>query len=126
MSNLSRLEAVSSSLDTAINKANSLPDAGGGSGGGGSVETCTVDLASAYDWDMEQLLYSDGNEVVDFFPNDVYSRMSLTVVKNTLLYIKTGGVVDIIIDGNAELIIDGGLKSYYLISINGDCSIDPV
>jgi hypothetical protein len=29
MSNKTRLEAVSSSLDTAINTANSLPDAGG-------------------------------------------------------------------------------------------------
>ena len=42
MSNLSRLEAVSSSLDAAINKANALPDAG--SGGGSSLETCTVTI----------------------------------------------------------------------------------
>lgn len=41
MSNLTRLQAVSSSLDTAIGKANSLPNAGSG-GGGASVETCTV------------------------------------------------------------------------------------
>ena len=36
MSNLTRLQAVSSSLDTAIDKANNLPDAGG------SLETCEV------------------------------------------------------------------------------------
>lgn len=42
MSNLSRLQVVSSSLDTAIQKVNNLPDAGGS--GGGSVETCNVYL----------------------------------------------------------------------------------
>ena len=44
-----RLEAVSSSLDTAIDKANNLPDAGSGSGSG-SVEiktfTCEIDKIS--------------------------------------------------------------------------------
>lgn len=43
MSNLTRLQAVSSSLDTAITKAENLPDAGSGSGEG-SVETCTVTI----------------------------------------------------------------------------------
>lgn len=42
MSNLTRLQAVSSSLDTAIDKAENLPDAGGG----GSVDTCTVTLTA--------------------------------------------------------------------------------
>ena len=42
MSNLTRLEAMSASLDTAINKANNLPDAG--SSGGSSLETCTVTI----------------------------------------------------------------------------------
>jgi hypothetical protein len=41
-----RLETVSSNLDTAINKANNLPDAGSGSGG--SIETCTVEFSPAW------------------------------------------------------------------------------
>lgn len=41
MSNLSRLEAVSDALDTAISTANSLPEAGGG---GGGVETFNITI----------------------------------------------------------------------------------
>ena len=48
-----RLEAVSSSLDTAINKANNLPDAG--SGGEGNVETCTVTFSTEF---YAQIFYS--------------------------------------------------------------------
>lgn len=46
MSNLTRLQTVSSSLDTAINKANALPDAG--SGGGASLDTCTIVINNSY------------------------------------------------------------------------------
>lgn len=45
MSNLTRLQAVSSSLDTAIATAENLPEAGGG---GGSIETCTVTISFTY------------------------------------------------------------------------------
>ena len=47
-----RLEAVSSSLDTAINKANNLPDAGSGGEGSGantvyiSADASTSDIGS--------------------------------------------------------------------------------
>ena len=52
MSNLTRLQAVSSSLDTAINKAENLPDAG--SGGGASVETCAAMVISSASGDPAQ------------------------------------------------------------------------
>jgi hypothetical protein len=42
MSNKSRLQTNNTNLQALINKANSLPDAGGGSGG--NVETCTVTI----------------------------------------------------------------------------------
>ena len=48
MSNLTRLQAVSSSLDTAITKAENLPDAGGGSGGIDSNETCDISISTDY------------------------------------------------------------------------------
>lgn len=43
MSNKTRLQTNNTNLQTLINKANSLPEAGG-SGGGGSVEMCTVTI----------------------------------------------------------------------------------
>jgi hypothetical protein len=42
MSNKSRLQTNNTNLQALINKANTLPDAGSGGSGGGSVETCTV------------------------------------------------------------------------------------
>ena len=45
MSNKTRLQTNNTNLQALINKANALPDAGG-SGGGGSVETCTLIVTS--------------------------------------------------------------------------------
>ena len=96
-----------------------------GTHSGGGIETCTVDLASAYDWMLGQVIYSDGNELIEFFPNNMYDRMSLTVAKNTLLYIYcSDAFADISIVGDAELVFNN--RSTGLIGINGDCSIDPI
>lgn len=99
--------------------------ASGGSDGG--IETCTVDLASPFDWELEHLLYSNGNELVDFYPNNAYDRISLTVAKNTMLFINLVGELtdDPIIVGDAEMIYGGNFYSVCLFSINGDCSINP-
>lgn len=43
MSNKSRLQANNTNLQALITKANNLPDAGGGTGGG-SIETCYVQI----------------------------------------------------------------------------------
>lgn len=56
MSNLSRLQAVSSSLDTAIQKVNNLPDAGGS----GSGENVMIDVTLSGLYDM-YYLDIDGN-----------------------------------------------------------------
>lgn len=45
MSNKTRLQTNNANLQSLINKANTLPEAGGGSSGGG-VETCTVTITS--------------------------------------------------------------------------------
>lgn len=74
MSNLTRLQAVSSSLDTAITKAENLPDAGGG--GGGSVETCSVVLDNL-DWPPYQVVVTrivDGAEEICFTEGDIYTN----------------------------------------------------
>lgn len=45
MSYLTQLQTNNTNLQACINKANALPEAGSG-GGGGSVETCTVNISS--------------------------------------------------------------------------------
>lgn len=59
MSNLTRLQAVSSSLDTAINKVNALPEAGSG-GGDSSGGTVTV-LVSGRPEPGAHIYYLDGD-----------------------------------------------------------------
>ena len=78
MSNLTRLQAVSSSLDTAINKAENLPDAEGG--GGASVETCDVTVSSS-EGKIDSYLYTklvDGELVVSHERLGVTSTVTLT------------------------------------------------
>ena len=96
----------------------------GGSSGGGSVETCVVDLASPYDLELAVLIYSDGNSVIDanFFTN-TNDRMSLTVAKNSILFIEsTNSFIVLVTEGNAEVIHSYG--RIFLVNITGDCSID--
>ncbi|MEE1084287.1 MAG: hypothetical protein UH850_11240 [Paludibacteraceae bacterium] len=89
MSNKTRLEAVSSALDTAINTANSLPDAGGGSGGG-SVETCTVTIkwsgmAPAYAF--ISFMGEDGACVDGISAPSYAPTHTINVLKNTMITI---------------------------------------
>jgi hypothetical protein len=87
MSNLTRLQAVSSSLDTAIGKANSLPNAGSG-GGGGSVETCTVTIDTTQGTNAAQfqtILYvtvNNGQMVVNGMTN--FSNRYLITLSNVV------------------------------------------
>ena len=89
MSNLTRLQSVSSSLDTAINKANSLPDAGGGSGGG-SIETCDVSL----------------NVLINFEGRPAISHVVYTTVENGSIKENALSVDDM------EITIPGYMVSY--------------
>lgn len=81
MSNLTRLQAVSSSLDTAINKAENLPDAGSG-GGGASVETCDV-IVTPIEGDIRSYAYTglvNGELVTVHEDRLAYSTVTLTNV----------------------------------------------
>ena len=114
MSNLSRLEAVSSSLDTAINKANSLPDAGSGSGG--SIETVELTVhtsndANAYYTSIENqsLVYKNT------YINALIDTM-ITVIKNSSVSIRgpfSTLFSDLNISANGCEVLDG----------NGTCVI---
>ena len=85
MSNLTRLQAVSSSLDTAITIAENLPEASGG-GSGGSVETCTVTLVTDGLSNGDLVHYVDGFSTAQTvnFPSFGQS-VAITVVKNSII-----------------------------------------
>ena len=123
MSNKTDLQILNSNYTALIEN---LRDKMVGDGSGGSVETCTVDLASAYNWELFNLIYSDGSEIVNFFPDNVYDRMNLTVSKNTLLLLETTtGPLDVIISGDAETVVGEEFSRIWVFSIKGNCSIDP-
>lgn len=86
MSNLSRLEAVADGLDTAIATANSLPEAGGG---GGSVETCTLELSTDTGFNVINYSTTDSDEniVSQRLIQPYEQNLSLTVVCGTLVHV---------------------------------------
>jgi len=96
--------------------------AGGGSSGGSAVETCTV---ASDEMGVEgSVSYSDGTQVV---MNDVHSLYepggTITVAKNSLLYIDTEGTVGfgLTVTGGASFIYNS--KSYSVLAVTGDCVI---
>lgn len=87
MSNLTRLQAVSSSLDTAIGKANSLPNAGSG-GGGGSVETCTVTIQKTMRSNTATVKYTDVDSNLGEYTTTITTMSkTLEVQKNTMIVV---------------------------------------
>lgn len=113
MSNLTRLQAVSSSLDTAIATAENLPEAGGG---GGSIETCTVQLSYGYsaattDGIISGVAYTgyENNQITPMsrIVNATGTVTINNVVKNTALSMYVlGGCNNVITD--YDLLYPGG------------------
>ena len=95
--------------------------AGGGSDSA-SIDTCTVDLCAPIDIELSRLIYSDGSNLVDFFWDDPYSRYTLTVAKNSILYIGCVDAYSVGIEGNGELVHNAIQTA--IVWIGGDCSID--
>lgn len=91
MSNKTRLEAVSSALDTAINTANSLPEASGGSGGNGNVDICTVTIDNEIYYCSWELFYScliDGKVELVATNLEYKSKILENVIKNSYITVK--------------------------------------
>lgn len=82
MSNLSRLEAVSDALDTAINTANSLPEAGSG-----GVKTYTLKVESDGETKLFALEYVayENNEYKFYFKSDFDNLQYPIYVENVVL-----------------------------------------
>ena len=110
------------SLETAISALESELE-GKASGGSGKVETCTVDLDAPVNFELNCIIYSDGNNCINYgFDVDVNNRHNLTVAKNSVFFMAHSTDVTIAITGNAELFYNSEGKS--ILGINGNCSLD--
>lgn len=121
MSNKTRLEAVSSALDAAINTANSLPDAGGG---GGSIETCTVTIEcpNSYQWDVCYSVY-DGSSIYGDCRTFCTSAQTLeNVVCGSVISVFEAGVTQgfSVLDDTMEFVYNfSGSMSFTAPTISG-------
>lgn len=118
MSNLSRLEAVSASLDTAINKANSLPDAGGGSGG--SVETVELTVHTSNIAHVGCTSIENQGLVYKYIYVNSLTNTVITVIKNSLVSISISNTTsDLNISANGCEVLSGS-KTYVVIGVYGE------
>lgn len=143
MSNLTQLQANNQSLQACINKANSLPDAGSG-GGGGSIETCTVTFSIGMVWDVSMEMYTpgalrvmavtvEGNEMTlrdHMSPaSAVRNGGTLTVAKNSLISFvardigSTAVASSITVSNNVPSSIIGSYIFGASFMITSDCTI---
>lgn len=93
MSNKTQLQTNNTDLDALIARVNaakdtasSLPDAGSGGSGGGSVETCTVTIQANYRTYVFLTVYSNGYITVESVPVDAGNVVTVeNVVKNSMM-----------------------------------------
>ena len=117
MSNLTRLEAVSDALDTAISTANSLPDAGGGGGGeNATIETCTVKVTRSGSslYCISYNKFSDGAIVAQNEEVDVRNSYTVeNVVLGTWLLLHDDGKQGLNLDiSNRSITTAGGITMF--------------
>lgn len=115
MSNLTRLQAVSSSLDTAIDKANNLPDAGGS---GGGVGTCTITLTASGAY-INELIYFDGENAVRETSLSTQS-ITITAAKNSILYVKRSASTTITNSQNITTVTAGSTEVFFAVDATSD------
>lgn len=103
MSNKTRLQTNNTNLQELINKANSLPDAGG-SGGGGSVETCSLTINDSM-MRVAMVIYQPTLGETVYITADPMTPASGTyeIVRGSLFYIDTQGAVSITCNGCKEV-----------------------
>lgn len=131
MSNLTRLQAVSSSLDTAINTANSLPDASGG----GSVETYTLTFTTQNSSNMDvgiiELYYTKyengiiSNATVRNISANINNPHTITnIVKDTAVFIpRSSGAYSPIITEGCTILCRFGGSGGMALEINEDAKL---
>ena len=93
MSNKTRLQTNNTNLQALIDKANALPEAGSGTGGG-SVETCTVTIDNEIYYCSWGLFYScliDGKVELVATNLEFESKILENVIKNSYITVKIDG-----------------------------------
>lgn len=114
MSNKSRLQTNNTNLQELINKANALPDAGGG-----SVKTCTVGVSLDAPALMAPIAYyTDSNMIIQSV--SLSDSNTLTVPIGTLLVTAGGSLIDSITGDGEKLAYNGGISVF---KINGASAI---
>ena len=98
MSNKTQLQTNNTNLDALITRVNaaketaaSLPDAGSGGSGGGSVETCTVTMVNNTDDTLDILgMWYDGSSILSYqtpvYDGDTTTKMA---IKHSAIVIPT-------------------------------------
>lgn len=129
MSNKTRLEAVSSALDTAINTANSLPDAGDGGVSVDTTKLCNITLSSDYLLDG-YVFYGDlyGKQEVKHNVIVYYASKPVTVknvVCGTIMYVfQTGFYSATSTDGEIINVTSGSGLAFRVPDIPTDVTIN--
>jgi hypothetical protein len=122
MSNKTQLQTNNTALDGYIARINAakdvaagLPEAGG-SGGGASIETCTVTISN--ESQTVKCCYTDANMTIQ---NCIGSK-TITVPKNTLLFsLEPTTYTSFYVSGNCE--IEFSNFTMMCLKVHGDCSI---
>lgn len=122
MSNKSRLQTNNTNLQALINKANALPEAGGG--GSGGMETCTVTATQPGGPTpvIPYIVYTNSN--MEIVSEDLTDALTLTVVKGTILLGIDGSSMDNVVSGDASIIHHYGTQTSF--QINGNATIEIV
>ena len=135
---MSNLTTNTTTIQNLISKINNLPSAG--SGGGGSVETCTVTFAidDMYDPDIENTRPGHiwiaatkvENGVKSNFADWIYSGDTLVVEKNSFIATGAFGVISggflnggLTTSFGEDIIYGGGRPRIYSIVVTNDCTI---
>ena len=107
MSNKTRLQANNETIQNLINKANSLPDAG--SGGGGGVETCTVITQSNVRHPVIYLTTQNQEQIVTYSDDYNDPKTINNVVCGSNIFIPVASTIPAYsINGNAHYVDELG------------------
>ncbi len=140
-SNLTRLQTVSSSLDTAIDKANNLPEAENlnsvvaeqqalitelsavlDNKGSNDIETCQISITKAVKTIVVDLHYTDENltqKALTLDPNEM--SQTIQVARETIIYIRVSSTNTVEFSGDFyELYSSSGS---YFATVSGDGQI---
>lgn len=116
---MTNLQNNTASLQAILETVNNLPEAGSGSGGDTSIETCTVQMREgALSPSFPTFYYTD----INFTPKTLQSlTASFTVPKNTIVAIKDWTPMSTATEGAVQLFYYTTFAAYQITS---DCILE--